>query len=189
MVINMDNKEMKPCLRFRGFTDTWEQCKLKDMVDQIGTGRSKFTSSEQQTSEKPYPVLGSTSIISYDNEFEYSGDFILTARVGANAGDLYRFSGDVKISDNTVFLQGKQLIFTYYALTKFNIKQLSFGSGQPLIKASELSNVVLMSPKNPKEKIEIGNFLDSLDKLITLHQRKYEKLQNIKKALLQKMFV
>ena len=52
---------------------------------------------------------------------------MLTARVGANAGTLYRRSGKVKITDNTVFLQGNNIDFVFCLLYKFDLKKLSFG--------------------------------------------------------------
>ena len=178
-----------PEVRFKGFTDPWEQRKLIDKVDVIGTGKSKFLSKNRETEGNPYAILGSTSVIGYDKDYDYSGDFVLTARVGANAGDLYRYSGNVKISDNTVFLQGQDLDFIFFLLTRFNLKTLSFGTGQPLIKASELSNLELMFPKQVEENKQIAKFFNQVDNLITLHQRAYEALKQMKQALLQKMFV
>ncbi len=178
------NKENVPKLRFPGFTDAWEQRKLSDETTSIDTGKSKFISK----GDGKYEILGSTSIIGYDNNYDYEGDFLLTARVGANAGELYRHSGKVKISDNTVFIQGEYLDFTYYMLMNFDIKKLSFGTGQPLVKASELKELKLMVPLSKKEKIQIGTFLSNLDNLITLHQRKLNNLKKLKAGLLQKMF-
>lgn len=174
-----------PKIRFKEFTAAWEQRKLIDEVDSVDTGKSKFIAYDLGK----YAILGSTSVIGYDNSYDYEGDFLLTARVGANAGELYQYSGKVKISDNTVFVQGKQLDFIYYLLINFNIKKLSFGTGQPLVKASELKEQVIKFPKSTTERECIGNYFSSLDNLITLHQRKLEKLQNIKKACLEKMFV
>ena len=105
-------------------TRDWEQRKLIDEVSSIDTGKSKFITHESGE----YEILGSTSVIGYDNSYDYEGAFLLTARVGANAGELYRHSGKVKISDNTVFIQGDQLDFIYYALLNFDIKKLSFGN-------------------------------------------------------------
>ncbi|OBR95498.1 MULTISPECIES: restriction endonuclease subunit S [Clostridium] len=181
--------ERKPKLRFAGFTDDWEQRKLGEEVATIGTGKSKFASGVQKSDITPYAVLGSTSVISYNEKYDYSGDFVLTARVGVNAGDLYKYSGNVKISDNTVFLQGSNLDFIYYALSKYNLKNLSFGTGQPLIKASELSELRLKFPVSEIERKQLGNYFAHIDNLITLHQRKLEKLQNIKKAYLNEMFI
>ena len=148
----------------------WEQRKLSDVVDSVDTGKSKF---DKEGSSGEYPILGSTSVIGYDAEYDYEGDFILTARVGANAGSLYRHAGKVKISDNTVFIQASQNIeFLYQLLIRFDIKRLSFGTGQPLVKASELKRLELMMPTDMEEQMRIGVYFKNLDHLITLHQRK-----------------
>ena len=180
----MTEKRKSPALRFRGYTDDWEQRKLIDEVASIDTGKSKFTPQESGK----YEILGSTSVIGYDDTYDYEGDFLLTARVGANAGELYRYSGKVKISDNTVFIKGEQLDFVYYALLHFDIKRLSFGTGQPLVKASELKVQEIMMPVEDTERTVIGEYFANLDHLITLHQRKLEKLKLVKKSMLEKMF-
>lgn len=177
-------KSRKPKIRFKGFTDDWEQRKLSDDVSSIDTGKSKFDTKESGDCE----ILGSTGVIGYDDSFDYEGDFLLTARVGANAGTLYRHSGKVKITDNTVFLQGSHIDFVFYLLNKFDLKKMSFGSGQPLIKASELKYLKLMMPVQNEEKEKIATYFLNLDSLITLHQRKLDKLVNVKKSMLEKMF-
>ena len=156
-------------------------------VINIGTGRSSFTSGVEKSNETPFPVLGSTSIISYDSEFDHLGDFVLTARVGANAGNLYKYAGNVKISDNTVYIQSNNLNFIFYLLTKFDVKKLSFGTGQPLIKASELKNLSLHFPIDDEQQ-KIGSFFQQLDNTIALHQRKLEKLKRLKQGYLQQLF-
>ena len=146
---------------------TWEQRKLSDEVSSIDTGKSKFDTKESGD----YEILGSTGVIGYDDSFDYEGDFLLTARVGANAGTLYRHSGKVKITDNTVFLHGSHIDFVFYLLDKFDLKKMSFGSGQPLIKASELKCLELMMPVQNEEKEKIATYFLNLDHLITLHRR------------------
>lgn len=146
----------------------WELRKLVNEVLFVGTGKSKFSALEFGEFE----ILGSTSVIGYDNSYDYEGDFILTARVGANAGELYRHSGKVKISDNTVFIQGDGLDFIFYILQHFDIKKLSFGTGQPLVKASELKELKILMPVSVKERNHVGTFFSTLDRHITLHQRK-----------------
>ena len=176
-----------PEIRFNGFANAWEQRKLSDVVDSVDTGKSKF---DKEGSSGEYPILGSTSVIGYDDEYDYEGYFILTARVGANAGSLYRHAGKVKISDNTVFIQASQNIeFLYQLLIRFDIKRLSFGTGQPLVKASELKRLELMMPTDMEEQIRIGVYFKNLDHLITLHQRKIDKFKNLKKAMLDQMFI
>lgn len=174
-----------PEIRFDGFTGDWEQRKVSDEVDSIDTGKSKF----EVNDFGKYEILGSTGVIGYEDSYDYEGDFLLTARVGANAGTLYRYSGKVKITDNTVFLQGKSIDFVFYLLDRFDLHKMAFGSGQPLIKASELKNLNLQMPKSEEEKDKIAGYFKSLDHLITLQQRKCDELKNIKKFMLQNMFV
>ena len=177
---------IKPKIRFKGYQEEWEQRKLSEVVDSVDTGKSRFN---KEGSSGEYPILGSTSVIGYDDEYDYEGDFILTARVGANAGSLYRHAGKVKISDNTVFIQASQNIeFLYQLLIQFDIKKLSFGTGQPLVKASELKSLELMMPTDMKEQMRIGVYFKNLDHLITLHHRKCEEMKILKKYMLQKMF-
>ncbi|WP_436668189.1 restriction endonuclease subunit S [Latilactobacillus sakei] len=177
-----------PQIRFNGFTDPWEERKLNENVENIGTGRSSFKAGLDYSEQTPYEVLGSTSVISYSDSFDHSGNFVLTARVGANAGNLYKHSGNVKISDNTVYIQSKNLEFIFYLLTKYDLKKLAFGTGQPLIKASELKNLKLFFPKTFGEQQKIGSFFKQLDETIALHQRKLDLLKEQKKGYLQKMF-
>lgn len=182
----MEERNRIPEIRFKGFNDDWEQRKLSDVVDSVDTGKSRF---DKEGSFGEYPILGSTSVIGYDDEYDYEGDFILTARVGANAGSLYRHAGKVKISDNTVFIQASQNIeFLYQLLIRFDIKRLSFGTGQPLVKASELKSLELIMPTDMNEQMRIGVYFKNLDHIITLHQRKHDNLVQLKKSMLSKMF-
>lgn len=177
-------EERVPEIRFKEYKEPWKKRKLIEAVSSIDTGKSKFNASKIGK----YEILGSTSVIGFDNEYDYEGDFILTARVGANAGELYRHSGKVKISDNTVFIQGTQLDFIFRALQHLDIKKLSFGTGQPLVKASELKEQVIPMPTSDIERTLIGGWFCKLDALITLNQQKLDKLKTLKKSCLEKMF-
>ena len=66
------------------------------------------------------------------------------------------------MSDNSAFL--------YYALTYFDLRRLSFGTGQPLVKSSELQKLKLSVPENEKEQEKIGEIFNNIDSIITLHQ-------------------
>ena len=173
-----------PKLRFPGFTEDWEQRELSSLTEYIGTGKSRFVINEFGE----YAILGSTNVIGYDDAYDYDGNFILTARVGANAGQLYRYSGKVKITDNTVFIMSDSSQFIYYTLTHFDLRRLSFGTGQPLVKSSELQKLELCVPVSKSEQEKIGEIFNKIDNIITLHQRKLEHLNLKKKALLQKLF-
>lgn len=66
---------------------------------------------------------------------------------------------------------------------------MSFGSGQPLIKASELKSLELYMPASSDEKEKIATYFSKIDNLITLNQRKLDTIKELKKGLLQQMFV
>ena len=182
-----ENENLVPKRRFKEFknTGTWEQRKLGDVVKNIGTGNSKFQIQEK-SSDASYAILGSTSVIGYDNNFDFEGNFVLTARVGANAGTLYQHSGKVKISDNTVYIQSDNLSFLYNLLNRFDLKKLSFGTGQPLVKSSELKKLALNFP-NKEEQEKIGNFFNQLDYTIALHLCKQRQLGLLKQRLIKEI--
>lgn len=69
------------------------------------------------------------------------------------------------------------------------VASVKIGGAVPTMTETELKNIELSMPVNEDEKIKIGTFFTELDRLITLHQRKLEKLKNIKKSCLEKMFV
>lgn len=134
-----------------------------------------------------FPVLGSRGIIGYDSNYDYEGNYLLTARVGENAGSLYKFQGKAKITDNTVFIRGENLTFLENLLNYKDLKKLSFGSGQPLIKASELNNLTLFVTDIFEQKA-IGVVLETITNNQVLKQKELTKLKNFKQAMLQKLF-
>ena len=174
-----------PEIRFPEFSDAWKQRELNEIADTIDTGKSIFSKSNIGK----FKILGSTGVIGFDEDYDYEGSFLLTARVGANAGNLYRSSGKVKITDNTVFIKSKFIDYLFYSLEKFNLKRLSFGTGQPLIKSSELKKLDISVPCDENEITKIEHFFITIDRTITLQQRKLESLQKLKKGLLQQMFI
>ena len=161
-----DDKKV-PQLRFPEFTDAWKQRELNEIADTIDTGKSIFSKSNIGK----FKILGSTGVIGFDEDYDYEGSFLLTARVGANAGNLYRSSGKVKITDNTVFIKSKFIDYLFYSLEKFNLKRLSFGTGQPLIKSSELKKLNISVPCDENEITKIEHFFITIDRTITLQQR------------------
>ena len=135
-----------------------------------------------------YAVLGSRGIIGHDDSYDYQGSFILIARVGAHAGHMYHYVGKVKISDNTIFLTSQMISFLYCRLLAFNLKQLSFGTGQPLIKANELKSLLLTVPPTSSEQERIVGFFCVLDDLIAAAKKKADLLKLKKRYYLQAIF-
>ena len=69
------------------------------------------------------------------------------------------------------------------------ISFISFGSAQPQLTKKGVENLEVVLPTRRDEQAQLGHYFSSIDHLITLHQRKYDKLQTLKKAMLEKMFV
>ena len=175
--------KIKPKLRFPEFDGEWEEKQLSTILE-IGTGKSKVQSNESGK----YNILGSTGIIGKSHTYDYEGDFILTARVGHYAGKLYKHAGKVNISDNTIYLFNFiNKNFIYESLNAFKSEKLVFGSGQPLIKASDLKKLKIRVPVS-KEQKKIGGFFSKLDRQIELEEQKLEKLEEQKKGYMQKIF-
>lgn len=79
--------------------------------------------------------------------------------------------------------------FLKYNISQTNIEAFLVGGGRAKLNAETMMKIELKSPHNKQEQTKIGTLFAGLDKLITLHQRKLEKLKNVKKSLLEKMFV
>ena len=137
-----------------------------------------------------------TDLSSAENYRLSEGD-ILFARTGASVGKSYIY----KVSDGLVYYAGflirarimseynAEFVFQNtltYEYEKF-IKVTSMRSGQPGVNAQEYSKYQIMVPSKP-EQDKISDCFRSLDNLITLHQRKYDKLTKVKKSMLEKMF-
>lgn len=175
--------KIKPKLRFPEFDGEWEEKQLSAILE-IGTGKSKVQSNESGK----YNILGSTGIIGKSHTYDYEGDFILTARVGHYAGKLYKHAGKVNISDNTIYLFNFiNKNFIYESLNAFKLEKLVFGSGQPLIKASDLKKLKIRAPVS-KEQKKIGGFFSKLDQQIELEEQKLTLLEKQKKGYMQKVF-
>lgn len=175
---------MKPKLRFNEFSEDWREKKLGEFCYNISSGKS----SKCQQGE--YNLYGSTGIIGKTNDIECEGDFILVARVGVNAGKVNIVNGIYGVSDNTLIIRNKEDLlvkFLYYQLDFYNLNKLVFGSGQPLITASDLKKLKLEFP-SLYEQTKIANFLSNVDKKIQNQQDKITHLENIKKGFMQKIF-
>ena len=138
-----------------------------------------------------YPIYGSTGKISSSEKYEYEGENILIARVGANAGSIYLVNGKYNVTDNTLILSLKKdidLHYIYFWLTNFNLTRLIFGSGQPLITGKIIKSLMFDFPQI-REQQKIASFLFSIDKKIEITSTQLEKTREFKKGLLQQMFV
>ena len=180
-----DNKENKvlnvPALRFPEFTEEWNYESLDTIAPNITSGRSKPSFGE-------YNLYGSTGIIGKTATADYSGDMLLVARVGANAGSLQLVNDSCGITDNTLIIKPCKLSshYLYFYLQHYNLNRLVFGSGQPLITAGMLKKVRIPFG-NQLEQKKIENFLCCIDERITTQNKIIEKLQSLIKGLVDEL--
>ncbi len=182
-----------PEIRFKGFTDPWEQRKVREVTDRYDNLRIPVAASLRVAGTTPY--YGANGIQDYVEGYTHDGEFILVAEDGAN--DLKNYpvkcvKGRIWVNNHAHVLQGKCACadnqFLAYAISQADIESLLVGGGRAKLNAETLMDIELLLPSKD-EQIQIGHYLARLDHLITLHQRKLEKLQNIKKSCLEKMFV
>jgi len=178
--------ETMPELRFPEFRDKeeWADKPLGSICSSISSGKDK------NDINGIYDLYGSTGVIGKTSSDSFTGDFILAARVGANAGLLTRASGIFGVTDNTlvIFLKKSEKIdFIYYSLDRIGLNKMVFGSGQPLITGRQLKDLNISFP-DPDEQQKIADCLSSVDELITAKTQKNEALKAHKKGLMQQLF-
>ena len=187
------NGEKVPEIRFSGFTDDWEQRKVQDVADRFDNLRIPVAANLRVHGTTPY--YGANGIQDYVEGFTHDGEFVLVAEDGAN--DLKNYpvkcvNGRIWVNNHAHVLQGKAGIadnsFLAFAISQSDIESLLVGGGRAKLNAETLMSIEFRLPCL-QEQYRIGEYLTQLDHLITLHQRELENLQNIKKFMLEKMFV
>ena len=187
----MTDLDQKPRLRFKGFTEAWEQRKVKEIAERYDNLRIPVAASQRERGSIPY--YGANGIQDYVNGFTHNGEFVLVAEDGAN--DLKNYpvqyvNGKIWVNNHAHVLQSNKnnnTMFLKYLIGSTDIESLLVGGGRAKLNAEVLMSIDLTLPNKVEQK-QIAIFFDRLDSLITLHQRKYEKLKSMKTALLEKMF-
>ena len=200
-----------PKIRFKGFTEPWEQRKLGELSSSFEYGLN--AAAKEYDGENKYiritdidddsRVFKQEDITSPDTDLSSAENYrlsegdILFARTGASVGKNYIY----KASDGLVYYAGflirARIKSEYNAEFVFQntltgdyekfIKVTSMRSGQPGVNAQEYSQYQIMVPSKP-EQDKISDCFRNLDHLITLHQRKCDDTKELKKYMLQKMF-
>ena len=209
------NGEKKPEIRFAGFTDAWEQRKLGDIVslrgrigfrgyketDLVSQGNGAITFSPADIDEMGNVSLENNKYLSwekYDESPEIQvaeGDilFTKTASIG-KIGYVKELKEKATINPQFALLTPKDNsdgFFTFLSVRNDDfmkqIRGITGGSSVPTMSQEKLKEICFMAPSLPEQK-KIGDYFKSLDKLITLHQRKCDNLKELKKYMLQNMF-
>lgn len=185
-----------PEVRFKGFTDDWEQRKLGDVV-QITMGQSPDGSTYSDEPSDYILVQGNADLqngwvcpriwTTQITKKADAGDLIMSVR--APAGAMGKTAYNAVIGRGVAAIKGNE--FIYQLLVKMDMdgfwKILSCGSTFESLNSDNIKNAEVKVPTTA-EQVQIGDFFRHLDNLITLHQRKVENLKKIKKAMLEKMF-
>lgn len=194
--------EREPKRRFAGFTRVWEQCKLGELGS-VAMNKRIFKEQTAETGEVPFYKIGTfggdpDAFISRELFEEYKakypypkvGDILISA--SGSIGRTVEYTGDDEYfqDSNIVWLKHNERLDNSFLKQFYSIVKWQGLEGST-IKRLYNKNILdtRISVPSLAEQQKIGQFFNQLDNLITLHQRKLQKLQNIKKAYLHEMFV
>ena len=201
----------KPEIRFKGYTDEWEQRKLGEICESFEYGLNaaakeydgenkyiRITDIDDNSHEFIQDDVTSPDIdLTNSENYQLKYGDVLFARTGASVGKTYIY----KESDGLVYYAGflirgrvksnysPEFIFQNTLTDDYDkfIRITSQRSGQPGVNAQEYASYEISVPKF-EEQQKIGAYFSTLDHLITLHQRKCDEIKSLKKYMLQKMF-
>ena len=198
-----------PEIRFKGFTDAWKQRKLGDIADIVGGGTP---STENQSywngdidwyapaeiADQIYANSSQKKItgLGYENSSAKMlppGTVLFTSRAGIGKTAILTRKGCTNQGFQSIVPHRGELDSYFIFSRTEELKRYGelVGAGSTFVEVSgkQMAVMELMMPPTMREQQTIGGFFQQLDNLITLHQRKLEKLKNLKKACLEKMFV
>lgn len=201
----------KPKIRFKGFTETWEQRKLGDVLvllkdgthgthkdaesgplllsaKNIKNGTIQWDESDRRISEDEYNNI-------HSNFKLQKGDVLLTIVGSIGETTILSQSKGVTFQRSVAFLRpfdkiSSEFLYSEIQGQKFqkalNVRKST--SAQPGIYLGDLGTIPIEFPTSDEEQMQIGSYFQNLDNLITLHQRQCENLKKLKKFMLQKLF-
>ncbi|MDU2804812.1 MAG: restriction endonuclease subunit S [Veillonella parvula] len=202
------NGSQIPGVRFKGFTDAWEQRKLGDLAEIVrGASPRPISDSKWFDNNSDVGWLRISDVTAQDGRIQYLEQKIsklgqdktrvvktphLLLSIAATVGKPVINYVPTGVHDGfLIFLNPKfNILYAFWWLEIFREEWNKYGQpgSQVNLNSDLVKNQVINIP-NEKEQEKISSFLEALDRIITLHQRKLERLQEVKKGLLQKMFV
>jgi type I restriction enzyme S subunit len=197
-----------PDIRFAGFTDAWEQRRLGDVADIIGGGTPSTSIKEYwggdvdwyapaEIGEQIYLTCSQKTITALGLQNSSAkmlpiGTVLFTSRAGiGNTAILAKAAATNQGFQSIVPCKGAlDSYFVFSRTHELKCYGETIGAGSTFVEVSgkQMAAMPILIP-NMTEQKQIGKFFAALDHLITLHQREHDKLKNMKKALLGKMFV
>lgn len=203
----------KPKIRFKGYTDEWEQRKLEEIVERVTRKNQDLVSELPLTISAQYGLIDQNEFFDkrvaskdvsgyyliYNGEFAYNKSTSSDAPWGAikrldryEKGVLSTLYIVFKIRDESV--SSSDFLVTYYDTNNWHKDVQAIAAegarnhGLLNIAPVDFFKTELMLPQDIEEQRKIGDYFKSLNALITLHQRKCEQAKKLKKYMLQKMF-
>ncbi|WP_289301314.1 restriction endonuclease subunit S [Sporofaciens musculi] len=188
------NGQKIPEIRFRGFSGEWECRKLGEVVEFLDTRRKPLEGAKRVNGS--YPYYGASGIVDYVEGYLFDEELILLSEDGANITDrnypiCFLASGKYWVNNHAHVLktkQGNENNFICNSLERKDYSQYNTGMAMPKLNQEVCRNIPISCPSYEEQK-EIGDYFRSIDFLIILNQHKYEKLELLKKAMLDKMFI
>ena len=184
-----------PEIRFKGFTEAWEQRKVSELFKVTrGYVLAATLTEPAKTDEMPYPVYSSQTkdngLMGYYKDYLYE-DAITWTTDGANAGTVNYRAGKFYCTNVCGVLLSNEVTANQMIAEALNNVAKGYVSyvGNPKLMNNVMADIEIMIPTHAEEREKLSVFFRNLDNLITLHQRELEKLKNLKKACLEKMFV
>ena len=186
------NGEKVPKIRFSGFTGDWEQRKVSDICS-ISTGKSN---TQDKVDDGAYPFYVRSPIVERSNKYLYDEEAVLTVGDGVGTGKVFHYvNGKYDLHQRVYRMFGfsnevSAKYFYYWFSDHFykRVMAMTAKTSVDSVRYEMIADMELQMPSKPEQE-KIANFFTDLDKIITLHQSELEKLQKIKKSLLERMFV
>ena len=200
--------ENKPELRFSGFTDPWEQRKVREISEIVGGGTPSTNNPDYWDGDIDWytPAEITDDRFAFRSQRRITGaglknssakilptdrTILFTSRAGIGKSAILKAPGATNQGFQSLVLNDSADPKFVYSATDFikeKAERIAAGSTFSEISGKKLGEITLMIPSKPEQK-QIGQFFESIDESITLHQRQLENLQELKKGLLQQMFV
>ena len=197
-----DNKS-KPDIRFQGFTDDWEQRKLSELITEYKETVDSDCTLPVLTSSKTEGVILQEEHFGRKQNHDITGYNILPRNYCTyrNRSDGIDFTFNINKCCDRGIISKFYPVFcgnnndTFFISLVLNnsddvVREIGYtctGTGQKVLSFLDLQKMSLRVPSYEEQK-NISTYFDMFDNLITLQQRKYDKLVNVKKSMLEKMF-
>ena len=181
----------KPIIRFKGYQDDWEQRKVSELCS-ISTGKSN---TQDKVEDGEYPFYVRSPIIERSTKYLYDEEAVITVGDGVGTGKVFHYvNGKYDLHQRCYRMYGfsdeLNAHYFYHTFSKLFYKRVMAMTAKTSVDSVRLEMISDMKipVPNVEEQRKIGNLLDGIDHLITLHQRKCDETKRLKKYLLQKMF-